>query len=538
MNTKTNNFLIEKIEKGISDLEKTKLQYEEELKKYENVYGSKIKEQLQQEIKEKIEKELKQKQEEVKKLKPADEIKQKLENKQKEIEEKIEKFSREKLDYEKEIESLNRIIGADKEKRILQHKKNIEKIDNEISKLKSELYKNTEEITKLEKSIKEIYDKYKVKDEQNKDEKDNKEEVNDEQSKDEKDNKEEVNDEQSKDEKDNKEKVNDEQSKDEKDNKEEVNDEQSKDEKDNKEKVNDEQSKEKKGNKENLDKEDIKKTQPNELKVIYNRETNTYEMIDKSKSYRGTYYSQNVYLKPKDIKKTISDLEKRLGRKFKNDIASVIDCNLFHCLARYDRETGSHKSVDYLKQLEDLGNAKLDITYNLKGKRSLSIINDLRQKRIAKKSEQNIGAKIEKNENIIVKTIKNMFNRLKTLALPDPNMQLEDGKDINEKDINEKDINGKVIPSKEILEREAFSARIKVCNYTRPEISSYVNAYMTRDSQTEKRDITANNKEEYLKQLKEEGLDENSIKEIAQKITILENSSKIDKDLGRESGDD
>ena len=166
MNTKTNHFLIEKIEKGISDLEKTKLQYEDELKKYEGVYGSKIKEQLQQEIKDKIEIELKQKQEEVKKLKSAYDIKQKMEEKQKELVDRIERFSREKVDYQKEIESLKRRNDPDTGKKITQYEEDVKRIDKEISKLQKDLEENNKEIAEHEKKIREIYEKYGVKEEQ------------------------------------------------------------------------------------------------------------------------------------------------------------------------------------------------------------------------------------------------------------------------------------------------------------------------------------------------------------------------------------
>lgn len=260
------------------------------------------------------------------------------------------------------------------------------------------------------------------------------------------------------------------------------------------------------------------------LKIVYDRANNTYVMTDESKSYDATYHFQSTYLKNKSKERVVEDIEKQRGKEFTVDIAQYIDCNLYYCLARYDRETGSNKATEYIESLEKgKQDIDLDVTYNLKGARRLNILDDFRQKRIATKSANAIGAKVEKDENKIVKAIKNLFKRVKTTSLPYPEMQLEDGKDIH----------GQEIPSKDLDEKEAFSSRIKVNQYSKPEIASYVNAYMTRGEQTEEKDINATNKAEYLQQLREEGLSEREITEISEKIEMQEGKNNQSREMNR-----
>ena len=255
------------------------------------------------------------------------------------------------------------------------------------------------------------------------------------------------------------------------------------------------------------------------LKIVYDRDNNTYVMTDESKSYDATYYFQSTYLKNKSKERVVEDIEKQRGKEFTVDIAQYIDCNLYYCLARYDRETGSNKATEYIESLEKgKQDIDLDVTYNLNGARRLNILDDFRQKRIAAKSEIAIGAKVEKDENKIVKAIKNLFKRAKTKFLPAPEKQ-----PVHDSDI--RDINGQEIPSKDLDEKEAFSERIKVNQYSKPEIASYVNAYMARGEQTDNKDITAESREEYIKQL--EGLlPEDMVTEISMRIYELESKGK------------
>ena len=145
---------------------------------------------------------------------------------------------------------------------------------------------------------------------------------------------------------------------------------------------------------------------------------------------------------------------------------------------------------------------------------------------MAKRSEDFIGAKVERNENAITKAIKDLFKRVKTKSLLSPEQQ-----PVHDNGI--KDVNGQEIPSKDLDEKEAFSSRIKVNQYSNPEIASYVNAYMTRGEQTEEKDINATNKAEYLQQLREEGLSENEITEISEKIEMQESKSNQTQGMSR-----
>ena len=166
MNKKINDFAIEIIGNGIPDLEATKAKYEEELKKYEGVYGSQVKDQLQDDLENKIEVELNEKRADIEKLKSSELEEQKLKNEQKVIEERIEKLSKEKEEYEKEIESLKRKKGEktdeDIDKKLARYESDVKLIDNEISKLGNDLNKNKSEIKNLEESVNAIYHKYKI----------------------------------------------------------------------------------------------------------------------------------------------------------------------------------------------------------------------------------------------------------------------------------------------------------------------------------------------------------------------------------------
>ena len=166
MNKKINDFTIEIIGNGIPDLEATKAKYEEELKKYEGVYGSQVKDQLQDDLENKIEVELNEKRADIEKLKSSELEEQKLKNEQKVIEERIEKLSKEKEEYEKEIESLKRKKGEktdeDIDKKLARYESDVKLIDNEISKLGNDLNKNKSEIKNLEESVNAIYHKYKI----------------------------------------------------------------------------------------------------------------------------------------------------------------------------------------------------------------------------------------------------------------------------------------------------------------------------------------------------------------------------------------
>ena len=56
---------------------------------------------------------------------------------------------------------------------------------------------------------------------------------------------------------------------------------------------------------------------------------------------------------------------------------------------------------------------------------------------------------------------------------------------------------------------------------------------MTRGEQTEEKDINATNKAEYLQQLREEGLSENEITEISEKIEMQESKSNQTQGMSR-----
>ena len=219
-------------------------------------------------------------------------------------------------------------------------------------------------------------------------------------------------------------------------------------------------------------------------------------------------------------------IEAKRGKEFTLDIASMIDANLYNCLVEYDKIAGTNRAGEYIESLDGNGKSNLDVTYNLKGKRTLGIINNFRQNRMAKRSEEYIGAKVERNENVITKAIKDLFKRVRTKSLPAPEEQQTHDSTI-------KDINGQEIPSKDLDEKEAFSERIKVNQYSKPEIASYVNAYMARGEQTEAKDINAKDKAEYLQQLREEGLPEDMITEISEKIEMQEGKNSQTQGMSR-----
>lgn len=262
------------------------------------------------------------------------------------------------------------------------------------------------------------------------------------------------------------------------------------------------------------------------LKIVYNRETNKYELTDDAIQYKQEFDLNKDLLKIKNISKIVLMAVEKRGQYFKSEISTMIDANLYNCLVEYDKVAGTNRAGEYIESLDGNGKSNLDVTYNLKGKRTLGIINNFRQNRMAKRSEDFIGAKVERNENAITKAIKALFKRVKTKSLPSPEQQ-----PVHDNGI--RDINEQEIPSKDINEKEAFSSRIKVNQYSKPEIASYVNAYMTRGEQTEEKDINATNKAEYLQQLREEGLSEREITEISEKIEMQEGKNNQSREMNR-----
>ena len=262
------------------------------------------------------------------------------------------------------------------------------------------------------------------------------------------------------------------------------------------------------------------------LKIVYNRETNKYELTDDAIQYKQEFDLNKDLLKIKNISKIVLMAVEKRGQYFKSEISTMIDANLYNCLVEYDKVAGTNRAGEYIESLDGNGKSNLDVTYNLKGKRTLGIINNFRQNRMAKRSEEFIGAKVERNENAITKAIKDLFKRVETKALPSPEQQ-----PVHDKGI--RDINGQEIPSKDLDEKEVFSSRIKVNQYSNPEIASYVNAYMTRGEQTEEKDINSKNKVEYLQQLREEGLSEDMITEISEKIEMQEGKNNQSKGMNR-----
>lgn len=262
------------------------------------------------------------------------------------------------------------------------------------------------------------------------------------------------------------------------------------------------------------------------LKIVYNRETNKYELTDDAIQYKQEFELNKDLLKIKNISKIVLMAVEKRGQYFKSEISTMIDANLYNCLVEYDKVAGTNRAGEYIESLDGNGKSNLDVTYNLKGKRTLGIINNFRQNRMAKRSEEFIGAKVERNENAITKAIKDLFKRVKTKSLPSPEQQ-----PVHDNGI--RDINEQEIPSKDINEKEAFSSRIKVNQYSKPEIASYVNAYMTRGEQTEEKDINATNKAEYLQQLREEGLSEREITEISEKIEMQEGKNNQSREMNR-----
>ena len=263
-----------------------------------------------------------------------------------------------------------------------------------------------------------------------------------------------------------------------------------------------------------------------QLKVVYNRESNKYELVDEIRKYKQEFTLNQNLLKKKNIAELVDRIEDERGKEFTFEISNMIDANLYNCLLEYDKVAGTNRAGEYIESLDGNGKSNLDVTYNLKGKRTLGIINNFRQNRMAKRSEDFIGAKVERNENAITKAIKDLFKRVKTKSLLSPEQQ-----PVHDNGI--KDVNGQEIPSKDLDEKEAFSSRIKVNQYSNPEIASYVNAYMTRGEQTEEKDINATNKAEYLQQLREEGLSENEITEISEKIAMQESKSNQTQGMSR-----
>lgn len=263
-----------------------------------------------------------------------------------------------------------------------------------------------------------------------------------------------------------------------------------------------------------------------QLKVVYNRESNKYELVDEIRKYKQEFTLNQNLLKKKNIAELVDRIEDERGKEFTFEISNMIDANLYNCLLEYDKVAGTNRAGEYIESLDGNGKSNLDVTYNLKGKRTLGIINNFRQNRMAKRSEDFIGAKVERNENAITKAIKDLFKRVKTKSLLSPEQQ-----PVHDNGI--KDVNGQEIPSKDLDEKEAFSSRIKVNQYSNPEIASYVNAYMTRGEQTEEKDINATNKAEYLQQLREEGLSENEITEISEKIEMQESKSNQTQGMSR-----
>ena len=262
------------------------------------------------------------------------------------------------------------------------------------------------------------------------------------------------------------------------------------------------------------------------LKIVYNRETNKYELTDDAIQYKQEFELNKDLLKIKNISKIVLMAVEKRGQYFKSEISTMIDANLYNCLVEYDKVAGTNRAGEYIESLDGNGKSNLDVTYNLKGRRTLGIINNFRQNRMAKRSEEFIGAKVERNENAITKAIKDLFKRVKTKSLPSPEQQ-----PVHDNGI--RDINEQEIPSKDINEKEAFSSRIKVNQYSKPEIASYVNAYMTRGEQTEEKDINATNKAEYLQQLREEGLSEREITEISEKIEMQEGKNNQSREMNR-----
>ena len=263
-----------------------------------------------------------------------------------------------------------------------------------------------------------------------------------------------------------------------------------------------------------------------QLKVVYNRESNKYELVDEIRKYKQEFTLNQNLLKKKNIAELVDRIEDERGKEFTFEISNMIDANLYNCLLEYDKVAGTNRAGEYIESLDGNGKSNLDVTYNLKGKRTLGIINNFRQNRMAKRSEDFIGAKVERNENAITKAIKDLFKRVKTKSLLSPEQQ-----PVHDNGI--KDVNGQEIPSKDLDEKEAFSSRIKVNQYSNPEIASYVNAYMTRGEQTEEKDINATNKAEYLQQLREEGLSEREITEISEKIEMQEGKNNQSREMNR-----
>lgn len=149
--------------------------------------------------------------------------------------------------------------------------------------------------------------------------------------------------------------------------------------------------------------EDIKGLQENEdlddkLQVIYQKTTNTYTIINSKSGFNEEFKLDKRYLSKKYRDEFVTNLEEEYGESFKYAIEKFIDINLYNCLKIYDERMGTNKANDYIQLLDGKDeDSNIDITYNLRGKRKIDILNNNRLNNIALQSEKYGIAKVEKN---------------------------------------------------------------------------------------------------------------------------------------------
>lgn len=217
--------------------------------------------------------------------------------------------------------------------------------------------------------------------------------------------------------------------------------------------------------------------------------------------------AQEIDLKSHEYSEDIADMKG--SHKF-------CDRQLLDILAQIDKEKNT-KSVDaYMKTIQSvvdneemLPKEAFDLSYDLKGISNADISKTGKKsiKKLAKNASKVGIAEYQKEDGLF----KRLFDRIrvKKLGMPSKEKEQEDNSNAETKDY---DINGKELETKEISELEAFRQRLHA--YSAPDIAAYVNAYLT---QNEKSNITQT-KTEYLEELRKDGVEEEKIQEISQKI--------------------
>lgn len=134
------------------------------------------------------------------------------------------------------------------------------------------------------------------------------------------------------------------------------------------------------------------------LDIIYNRTSNTYTIIDREADYQSVHELDKTLLSKKKRNDFVDELEYKYGKNFEYAIEDMVDINLYNCLKEYDKKMGTNEADKYINDLDsEGGTSNFNIIYNLRGKRGLDILNNMRLNNIAKENEKNGFAKVEQN---------------------------------------------------------------------------------------------------------------------------------------------